>query len=203
MDKRLDFTQMAASLAVSEEGADYPLDQWAPQDCGPLPLQIDGSGVWWSTDTPTPSPYRRPELVKLLSKLLWCEPECFSPAMAEQAPSYSLRTPQESVSISVVDVPFCIVSYQWVSSKDGPTLTCTTNVGDQCPIDSDHPLVTGYTAPFLPYVLVRRNLWAKFSRSAYYALVDECILEKDKNPKEHRDSIGITSAGRYYPIGKL
>ena len=196
MDNRFDLSQMASELAsVLEFGStkQLPLEQWSPNDCGFLPLLIDHEGQWWSTDDiDNPSPYRRPKLVKLLSQLLWCEPGDIKPGSKG---NYSLRTPHESVKIVVEDVPFIVVDYKW--SDDKTEIICTTQVGEQFSIGEKPPIMCSTQAPFLPYALVRRNLWARFNRNSYYRLVNELLSQ---NNTEATSTLSVTSQGKTFVI---
>lgn len=194
MDNRIDFLGMACALAKPAKNLQYPLETWQPTDCGPLPLEIDSNGQWWSTDHNFRSPYQRPEIVKLLSALLWCEPQDYDPSQTIKSAKYSLRTPHESVSISVIDTPFLIVDYHWLNEQLNSELICTTSIGEQFTIGAQHPLVLGAQSPHLPYALVRRNLWARLSRNTYYRLIDELLQSCD----ETSNSLGFTSKGSHF-----
>ena len=191
----IDFLQMASTLATPTTGQHYPLEQWQPSDCGILPLEIDKNGNWWSLDDGRRTPYQRVKLVKLLSKLLWCEPADYDPSKTLDAPSYSLRTPHESVSIQVVDTPFLIIDYHWHNSA----MICTTQLGDNITIGLEHPVVLNAQSPNLPYALVRRNLWARFNRNTYYRLIDELL----KNSIQETENLGFTSQNHYFTLTPL
>ena len=47
---------------------DYPLEQWQPAFCGPVPIRIDRDGSWYFHG----SPIQRPELVRLFAAVLSC-----------------------------------------------------------------------------------------------------------------------------------
>lgn len=200
----MDFIQRAT--AMGQQGGplqDYPLEQWQPEICGALPLKIDQDGQWWSTES-TPTPYTRPALVKLLSSLLWCEPASYVPG--DPAPTYTLKSPVEAVTLQVVDTPFVITDYVWRQSSAQEsslpqnskvkTLICFTNLGHELAIGPEHPIRIRTAEPFLPYALVRRNLWARFHRNCYYRLVNELL--KDQSGPE--GILSIQSQGQTYTI---
>jgi len=190
-DFRLPLEQMATSLAeAGHTQSSPPLEHWQPKPCGELPLEIDSQGQWWTITETSKSAYRRPALVKMLSQVLWCEPADYTPNSQRQ-PMYSLRTPHESVTIQVVDVPFTIVDYNWLTLPTA-ALECTTNLGEKLIIGPQHPLIIRQISPFLPYTLVRRNLWARFNRSSYYRLAHELL--------DNEQPFQITSQGHTYSL---
>ena len=117
------------------------------------------------------------------------------PIMCSTQAPYSLRTPHESVKIVVEDVPFIVVDYKW--SDDKTEIICTTQVGEQFSIGEKHPIMCSTQAPFLPYALVRRNLWARFNRNSYYRLVNELLSQ---NNTEATSTLSVTSQGKTFVI---
>ena len=78
---------------------DYPLEQWQPAFCGPVPIRIDRDGSWYFHG----SPIQRPELVRLFAAVLSCVDG-----------RYLLTTPAEQVQIEVDDAPFLLVDAVWL-----------------------------------------------------------------------------------------
>lgn len=148
----------------------------------------------------------------MLSKLLWCEPEDYKPGDSPASPQYSLKTPHESVHIQVEDVPFIIVDYKWKSepekqrdkqqdnqelhSQNTPVMLCSTNLGECISVGINHPIYIHPNPPYLPYVKVRRNLWARLNRNVYYRLIDELLA---KHP-ETTDQLSLESNGHHFII---
>jgi hypothetical protein len=151
-----DMLAIAARLAEAQEGGVPPVENWHPTHCGEMDLVIRRDGAWVHEGTPI----GRPELVRLFSRVLRKDDD-----------GYVLVTPVEKIAIQVEDVPFLIIG---VERKSHGQLQVRSNVGDVITIDEDHPLTvrTDSLGQDVPYVRVRGELDARFSRAAYYHLVD-------------------------------
>jgi hypothetical protein len=158
----MDLSQLQSQLAKQQNKVP-PVDKWNPDFCGDIDIQIKHDGSWLYMGTPI----GRKPLVKLFASVLKKEKE-----------KYYLVTPVEKVGIQVEDVPFVIT--QWDKQDQHLLLTTQTNdsvvVGDSNPVKLMHDKKT---EALLPYVNVRRNLWARLHQNVYYQLVE--IAETDVN----------------------
>jgi hypothetical protein len=137
---------------------EYPIEQWQPPFCGPIPIRIDRDGSWFFHG----SQIQRPELVRLFAAVLSCD-----------AGRYLLTTPSEQVQIEVADAPFLLVEAQW--QEDG-RLQLTTNLQQQFMVGAQYPVTLQAEPPtgqLLPYMQLPRGLSAKFSRALYYQLAEQ------------------------------
>lgn len=136
---------------------EYPLEQWHPTFCGPVPIRIDRDGHWYFHG----SPIQRPELVRLFAAVLSCVDG-----------RHLLTTPAEQVQIEVDDAPFVLVDAAWL---DDDRLQLTTNLqqtfiaGPEFPVWLEPEAGQGQ---LLPYLQLKRGLRAKFSRTLYYRLAE-------------------------------
>jgi len=139
-----------------------PVHLWNPPHCGRIDIVIGADGTWRHEG----SPIRRPELVRLFSTVLRKDPD-----------GYCLVTPVEKLTIEVEDLPFRAVSVDGVA-EGRPVFS--TDVGDEAPLDADHPLVVDQDrdgAP-APRVRVRADLWARVTRPVFYELVEAARLHE-------------------------
>src|SRR6478609_11202068 len=137
-----------------------PVHLLNPPFCGDLDMRIASDGTWFYLKTPI----GRPALVKL-----------FASVLKREGDRYFLVTPVEKCGITVEDAPFLAIAMQVEGRSPGQVLRFVTNVGDEVPCGPEHPLrfesETG-TGGLKPYLLVRRNLWAKVTRALFYDLVE-------------------------------
>lgn len=152
-----------------------PVEKWNPPFCGDINMEIKRDGTWFYENTPI----GRKELVRLFSTILWREGD-----------EYFLVTPVEKVGIRVEDVPFIAEDM----NKDDDAIHFTTNTGDKMVAGPDCPIEIVYRGDGepQPYILVRRNLWARIDRKNFYRLVDMGEVEGDK--------FGVRSNGVFFPI---
>lgn len=125
-----------------------PVEQWNPDFCGDINMEIRRNGDWFYEGTPI----GRPAMVRLFSSILKREGEL-----------YFLVTPVEKVGIRVEDAPFIAHSAEWVEG----TWIVTNNLGESAPLDREHPLDT-QTAPESPSMIWRRNLPARIHQNLMY-----------------------------------
>ena len=161
-----------------------PVERWNPEHCGEIDIRIARDGTWFHQGTPV----ARRELVRLFSTIL-----------RNDGNDYYLVTPAEKMRIRVEDAPFVAVLLEVRGSACDQQLIFTTNVGDEVIADSDHRIrlknnVTGEPAP---YIHVRAGLEARISRNVFYQLVDTAI----RGEEEFADTLGVWSAGLFFPIG--
>ena len=138
-----------------------PVDKWDPPFCGDMPLVIKSNGQWWHAGTP----FTRAKLVKL-----------FASVLKKEADDYFLVTPVEKIRIQVEDVPFVIID----STINSDKITVTTQVGDHFSLGSMHPIeLRNFQESCVPYVKVRRNLWARIHQNVLYRWIDQAKTESD------------------------
>ncbi|MGS2721029.1 DUF1285 domain-containing protein [Paraglaciecola aestuariivivens] len=151
------FDLAAFQQQINQQSAALPpVDKWNPDFCGDIDLCIKHDGSWFYMGTPI----GRKPLVKLFASVLKREDE-----------KYFLVTPVEKVGIQVEDVPFIITQWQFEEGK----LALTTNTEDSLIVGEEHPIqifADKKTAALLPYVLVRRNLWARLHQNVFYQLAE-------------------------------
>ncbi|WP_137168564.1 DUF1285 domain-containing protein [Salinimonas lutimaris] len=165
-----------------------PVDKWDPPFCGDINLTIKLDGSWHYEGTPI----GRRALVRL-----------FSTVVKKEQDSYFLVTPVEKIGITVEDVPFLIT--QWSQQDDAIVLT--TNVGDTLTLSSNHPMQLRQPPPGLeapdshpiPYVCVRRNLWARLHQNVYYQLIEQA----DSRTRGNLQQLFVTSEMEPFIIGEL
>jgi len=171
----------------SQNAALPPVDKWDPDFCGDIDIQIKHDGSWFYMGTPI----GRKALVKLFASVLKREDD-----------HYFLVTPVEKVGIQVEDVPFIITQWQ----KEGSKLALTTNTGQDLIVSSENPIqifADKKTAAYLPYALVRRNLWARLHQNVFYQLAELAVdygEEQELNGKRHL----MLESGEYrFSLGEL
>ena len=161
-----------------------PVELWNPPFCGDLDMRIAADGTWFYLKTPI----GRPALVKL-----------FASVLKREGDKYFLVTPVEKCGIRVEDAPFLAVELKIEDNAAGPVLSFRTNVDDWIACGPQHELrfesETG-TGGLRPYVHVRRDLWAKVTRTLYFDLVER---------GEEREIAGVTmfgvsSMGMFFPM---
>jgi hypothetical protein len=167
----------------SQKAALPPVDKWNPDFCGDIDIQIKHDGTWFYMGTPI----GRKPLVKLFARVLKREND-----------HYFLVTPVEKVGIQVEDVPFLITQWQ----KEDGKLVLTTNTDNDLIVTSENPIqifADKKTGEYLPYALVRRNLWARLHQNVFYQLA-ELGEEQEVDGKRHL----MLSSGDYsFSLGEL
>jgi hypothetical protein len=139
-----------------------PVHLWNPPYCGEIDMRIASDGTWFYQKTPI----GRAALVKL-----------FASVLKREGDRYFLVTPVEKCGITVDEAPFMAVelAVEAAESSDRRMLRFRTNVDDWVTCGPDNPLrfepepATGGLKPFLH---VRRDLWAKVTRTLFYDLVE-------------------------------
>ncbi len=158
-----------------------PVDQWNPEYCGDIGMEIKRDGTWYYMGTPI----GRKRIVKLFSRIL----------RKEDDNTYVLVTPVEKVLIKVEDAPFIATFVEILGKGKELNLKFHTNVDDIIVASKDYPIrvdINKITNEPSPYVLIRRNLEAKISRSVFYELIELAEHFKDK--------FGIWSGGSFFPF---
>lgn len=138
-----------------------PVEKWDPEFCGDIDLQIKHNGQWFYMGTPI----GRMSLVKL-----------FASVLKKEGDDYFLVTPVEKVGIRVEDVPFVITEWH----QENSFLMMQTNVGDQAIVSEENPVLLlqdRVTNELLPYLNVRRNLFARLHQNVFYQLAEIAEIE--------------------------
>ena len=177
----------AAAKSAAQRGPP-PVHLWNPPYCGEIDMRIAADGTWFYQRTPI----GRFALVKLFASVLKREDD-----------RYYLVTPVEKCGIVVDDAPFLAVelNVEHLSDRDpgGKILRFRTNVDDWVDCGREHRLrfeIEADSGGLKPYIHVRRDLWAKVTRSLYYDLV---------NLGEEREvgginMFGVSSHGEFFPM---
>ncbi|HMG79499.1 MAG TPA: DUF1285 domain-containing protein [Xanthobacteraceae bacterium] len=175
---------ITGALARAGAKGPPPVERWNPPFCGDLDMRIAADGTWFYMKTPI----GRPALVKL-----------FASVLKREGDSYFLVTPVEKCGITVDDAPFLAVELNIEDSAEGRALHFRTNVDDWVSCGPQHALrfePEGGTGGLKPYLHVRRDLWAKVTRTLFFDLV-EIGEERDV---EGRAMFGVMSMGTFFPM---
>ena len=171
--------------ALAEVGRRLPpVELWDPPFCGNLDMRIAADGTWYYLKTPI----GRPALVKL-----------FASVLKREGDDYFLVTPVEKCGIEVEDVPFLAVELKVADGDLGQVLNFRTNVDDWIACGPAHQLrfdPERGTGGLKPYLHVRRELWAKVTRSLFFDLV---ALGEEREVAG-TEMFGITSMGVFFPM---
>ena len=154
---------LAALIARASElgGGAAPVHKWNPDHCGPIPMRIAADGTWFYNGTPI----LRERLVRLFASILRREPDG----------EFVLVTPVEKMGIEVEDAPFQAVEIVAEGEGEGAVLTVRTNMGDVVEVGPEHPLrvrLDPANDGFIPYVRIRGELDARFTRPAALELAE-------------------------------
>jgi uncharacterized protein len=165
-------------------GRHPPVEKWNPPFCGDLDMRIGADGTWFYLGTPI----GRPALVKL-----------FASVLKRESGKHFLVTPVEKVGIRVDDAPFLAVELEIENRGPEQSLIFRTNVDDVVRCDSDHRLrfePEEGTGGIKPYLHVRRDLWAKVTRTLFFDLVALGEVREQGGAR----MFGICSANEFFPI---
>jgi hypothetical protein len=174
----------ALNRAASGGKGPPPVERWNPPFCGDLDMRIAGDGTWFYLKTPI----GRPALVKL-----------FASVLKREGDKYFLVTPVEKCGIVVEDAPFMAVELEIKESSVGRVLNFRTNVDDWVACGPEHALrfePQAATGGLKPYLHVRRDLWAKVTRTLFFDLV-ELGEERELDGKA---MFGVSSMGAFFPM---
>src|SRR5580698_8904899 len=174
---------ITGALAQSGKGPP-PVERWNPPFCGDLDMRIATDGTWFYLKTPI----GRPALVKLFASVLKREGE-----------KYFLVTPVEKCGIRVDDAPFLAVELNVEANSSGRLLNFRTNMDDWVECGPQHKLrfePEAGTGGLKPYLHVRRDLWAKVTRTLLFDLV-ELGEERDVDGAA---MFGVASRGMFFPM---
>ena len=175
---------ITGALARAGAKGPPPVERWNPPFCGDLDMRIAADGTWFYMKTPI----GRPALVKL-----------FASVLKREGDSYFLVTPVEKCGITVDDAPFLAVELNIEDRAEGRVLHFRTNVDDWVSCGPQHALrfePEAGTGGLKPYLHVRRDLWAKVTRTLFFDLV-EIGEERDV---EGRAMFGVMSMGTFFAM---
>ncbi len=164
-----------------------PVELWNPPFCGDLDMRIAADGTWFYLNTPI----GRSALVKL-----------FASVLKREGDNYYLVTPVEKCGIRVDDAPFLAVEMSVENGADGRVLNFRTNVDDWVACGPEHRLrfePEAGTGGLKPYLHVRRELWAKVTRTLFFDLV-ELGEERDVDGAA---MFGVISKGMFFPMAPV
>ena len=176
---------LTATLSRQNRGPP-PVERWNPSFCGDIDMRIAADGTWFYQKTPI----GRPALVKL-----------FASVLKREGDKYFLVTPVEKVGIVVDDAPFLAVEMTVASGQSGRILEFRTNVDDRVIAGPGHALRFEQQAAnggLKPYLHVRRELWAKVTRSLFYDLV---ALGEERDVGG-RAMFGVVSGGEFFAMAE-
>jgi len=168
---------ITASLPRGKRGPP-PVEQWNPPFCGDIDMRIAVDGTWFYQKTPI----GRHALVKL-----------FASVLKREGDKYFLVTPVEKVGIVVEDAPFLAVEMR----RTDKIISFRTNMDEWIDAGPEHPLrfePEPETGGMKPYVLVRRNLWAKVTRALFYDLVEA----GEERVVDGVTKFGVMSGGQFF-----
>jgi len=162
-----------------------PVDQWHPDFCGDIPMEIRADGTWFYMGTPI----GRKALVQLFATVLRKD---------EDGKTY-LVTPVERVGITVEDAHFIAVEMNAHEENGEQVITLRTNMDDIVEVGPDNPMrfvIVPENDGVKPYVNVRGRLEALLARSVMYELVSH----GEEIEVDGRLMFGIRSKGEIFPI---
>lgn len=134
------------------------------------PFLINAQCEWYYKE----SKITRHSMVKLFSTIL----------VRDDDDSYHLRTPVEDVLVEVIDVPYMITEMFVTNKHNLSYIGLKTNVDFNLILGRNNPLwleKKQNSDELIPYVLVKKGIIAKISRSVYYQLVELLEVKKIKN----------------------
>lgn len=164
-----------------------PVHSWHPASIRDMDLLIDRHGDWYYQG----GVFQRHSLVKLLSGILVKEQE-----------NYFLKSPSETLRITVEDVPFVVTDFSVSTEAESKFIIFDTNVDYKVPLDQDHPLLLrpGLNGTRdIPYILVRDNLEGRIARSAFYRLIDYGEYRMVDGAYQY----GLVSHGQFFSLGDV
>lgn len=160
-----------------------PVENWNPQACGDIGMEIRTDGSWWHEG----ARITREPLVRLFSTIL----------RKDEDGSTWLVTPGEKVSVAVADAPFVAVRVDRIGAGADAALAFTTNLGDVTVAGPDRPITVvrdPATGAPRPYVRVRGRLDARIGRAPFFELVDMAEERAD-------GQLWVRSAGADFALG--
>ncbi|MCD8521520.1 MAG: DUF1285 domain-containing protein [Saccharospirillaceae bacterium] len=157
----MNLSSLQQQLGLEGDNQYPPVEKWHPQLSGDMDMVIRRDGTWWHEGVQI----KREKLVRLFASIL-----------RKEGDEYFLLTPVEKWRIRVEDRPLLIVMIERINND----IRAVTNAGDMLSIGKKHPLLMSeLDGVLLPEVLVRADLYARFSRNAFYDLTE--MANEDSN----------------------
>jgi len=133
---------------------DYDLASWKPLFNGDMDLVITANGDWYHQGTAIV----RPKIKQLFARLL----------QRQANGDYWIITPVEAFRITVQDLPFIIVSADYVEKNGLNLWQFTTNMGDVVDLHQADQLVVTYDSEQpQPKLFIRKGLWGRINRPVF------------------------------------
>ena len=113
--------------------------------------------------------------------------------------AYNIVTPYECVAVGVEDAPFKVINIQMRGKSGKRDFYVETNVNDIIKIETEGQLsylVNAENKGIVPYIKIRENIAAIFSRSSTLDLVNYC----DYHPVNDGQTFGFWSNGILFPV---
>ena len=168
----------------SEDEKLPPVEDWHPDYCGEIDILIKANGEWFHQG----SLIKRANLFRLFSKLLVKEGE-----------NYFLVTPIEKMAIKVEWMPFVIQDFDCLSIDGKTTYVFYDNCGNNIKLqDLEQLSFSKFNQLELPIIRVRKNLYASFTRSSYYRLIEQAEVKE----KDNKQQVCIESSGIKFYLGE-
>ncbi len=162
-------SQLAQKLGDQAQTGHAPVDQWSPQYCGELDIEIKANGDWYYMG----SPIKRQKLVKLFASVLWRDSEA-------DGATY-LVTPVEKIKIKVEDAAFLATDMLVQGSGTSQNIAIQTNLAGQLMLGAEHGIrFDTRNDQFMAYIMVRFGLEAKLTRSLTIELVEYLIKKGEQ-----------------------
>ena len=153
-------SDLEQQLGLQSPAGHPPVEQWHPPLSGDMDMLIRKDGVWLHEG----EPIKREKLVRLFASIL-----------KKEGDDYFLVTPVEKWRVRVEDRPLLVN----LIDRHDADIQVVTNGGDSLLLGKEHPLkVSELDGVRVPEVLVRNNLWARFSRNAFYRLTDLADIDE-------------------------
>ena len=132
-----------------------------------FPIKINSNGDWLYKN----SLIKKKVLIKLFSSVL----------VSDNKGNFFLETPAEKGKIEVEDAPFVIISYRIKKRKNDQEVIFKTNLDEEVVLSKKNPIFYKKNKKsFVPYIVVRKNINAKLSRSIYYQLINKFFNRNTK-----------------------
>lgn len=156
-------SDLAAKIGSDGDIGFAPVEQWQPEFCGELDIEIKANGDWHYMG----SQIKRQKLVKLFTTVLWHD--------VDEGAHY-LITPVEKIKIKVADAAFVATDMLVEGAGKNQKIAIQTNLAGQMLIGKDHPIRFAHEDDqFMAYVMVRYGLEAKLTRSLCFELADYMV----------------------------
>ncbi len=170
---------------LGEPGSHPALDQWQPDLSGDIDIVIDRRGDWYHEG----GKIERDELVKLFLSIL----------RREDDGEFYLVTPVEKWRIQVEDAPLLVTDVDVTAPATAEqSVSITLSNGGKQTLSKDMALritIDKTTGEPAPYIDLPHGLFAKFTRSMFYHLINDAELRGNE--------MGISSGGTWMVIGQL